>query len=154
MWKCFFSYFDVANELRQSMSEYDAFNEPPFRGLPLIGSLPVVLLSILSSMDSYVKNLIGDWPYVRLNYELIFPIFGATSIDEEPYLELYDFLKKTQSKSIGYGFITIQGFILYALVSCICIWNKSSFRNFSNLLALVFTGFHGFHVIREDMFHN
>jgi len=42
------------------------------------------------------------------------------------------FLKKTQSKSIGYGFITIQGFILYALVSCICIWNKSSFRNFYN----------------------
>src|SRR6266542_3426656 len=27
VWKCFLSYFDVANELRQSMSEYDAFNE-------------------------------------------------------------------------------------------------------------------------------
>ena len=90
VWKCFFSYFSVANEQLRSLSKYSV-NGTPFRGLPLIGSLPVVLVSIFCSVDSCVTEFIGDWPYVRLNYELIFPIYGATSIDEEPYLELYDF---------------------------------------------------------------
>ena len=80
--------------LHETIHEIHRKKMEPFRELLLIGSLPVVLLSILSSLDSYVKIFIGDWPYVRLNYELIFPIFGAISIDEEPYLELYDFFKK------------------------------------------------------------
>lgn len=77
VWKCFSTYFSVAQQLQRSMAEsikdeYDT----PYCGLPLMGSLPLVFISIFSNLDLHAQRFIGDWPYARLNFEFLFPVFG------------------------------------------------------------------------------
>lgn len=94
--KLFALYMDLFPRHKEYLSQYEAYIEEceeggvPFKGLPLIGSLPIVLITLFSSLDPCVNKFIGDWPYVRINYDRIFPIFGDSPGDEEPYMALYD----------------------------------------------------------------
>jgi hypothetical protein len=98
VWQLFEHYFALFPRHKANMYQYESYQddlvnegEVPFKGLPLIGSLPIVLLTLYSGLDPCVKKFIGDWPYVRINYDFIFPIFGDSAADEEPYMSLYDF---------------------------------------------------------------
>jgi len=89
-------YMDIFPKHKANLAQYESYIEDcadgaiPFKGVPLIGSLPMVLLTLFSSLDRCVDKFIGDWPYLRINYDLVLPIFGESPADEEPYCALYD----------------------------------------------------------------
>jgi hypothetical protein len=95
------NYMDIFPTHKESLAQYESYIEDcqdgavPFKGFPLIGSLPVVLLTLFSSLDPCVAKFIGNWPYLRVHYDLVLPIFGDSPADEEPYYALYDhFLRR------------------------------------------------------------
>lgn len=70
---------------KEDLYQYESYREDfeegvPFQGLPLRGSLPIVLITRFSSLDPCVKKFIGEWPYVRINYDFIFPISTLSTL--------------------------------------------------------------------------